>query len=113
MSNASVLIEKIQKRRESDLELGDGKSVKLRRPPEAEWTRNIGLDFVCRYVIGWAGFSEADLYAGGGSDAVEFDAALWREVVADRADWLTQCADALIGAMNQRGLERKAASGNS
>jgi hypothetical protein len=113
MSNASVLIQKIQKRREFKVELEDGKSVTMRRPAEAEWARAIGLDYVCRYSHAWEGFTEADLYAGGGSDVVvPFDAALWREVVADRADWLTKCADGLIAAMSQRAEERKATAGN-
>lgn len=112
MSNAAVLIQKIHKRREFDLELEAGKSVTLRRPPEAEWQRAIDVAYICRYSVGWAGFQEADLYAGGGSDEVPFDATLWREVVSDRNDWLAKCADALVEAMLRRSEERKAASGN-
>jgi hypothetical protein len=112
MSTASVLIQKIHKRREFRVELEDGKSVTLRRPPEAEWARTIGLDYVCHYSHAWEGFSEADLFAGGGSEPVEFDAGLWREVVADRADWLGKCADGLVAAMNARAEERKTTAGN-
>lgn len=118
MSKPSVLIEKIQKRREFHVELvpAEGsapqKRVLLRRPPEAEWQHSIGLDYLCRYTHGWSGFTEADLYAGGGSDEVEFDAALWREVLADRADWIVKCADAVVQAMTSRAAERKAAEGN-
>jgi hypothetical protein len=115
MSNASVLIEKIHKRREFKQDLGDGKSVTLRRPPEAEFfglARGFGVEQIARYTVGWAGFTEADLYAGGGSDEVEFDAELWREVVADRADWLGLCGQAIADAMKRRSDERKAAQGN-
>jgi hypothetical protein len=115
MSNASVLIQKIHKRREWSQDLGDGKSVTLRRPAEAEFfglARGFGFEQVARCTVGWAGFTEADLYAGGGSDAVEFDAELWREVVSDRADWIGLCGQAIADAMQRRSEERKAAAGN-
>lgn len=115
MSNAQVLIEKILKRREFKHELGDGKSVTLRRPAEVEFfgfARGLHIDDVARHTVGWAGFTEADLYAGGGSDVVPFDEALWRAVVADRADWAALCAQALADAMKHRAEERKAAEGN-
>lgn len=113
MSNANVLIEKIQKRREFKVELdNDGHSVTLRRPPEVEWRREFDFDFICRYAVGWEGFTESDLYAGGGSDEVEFHSALWREVLSDRSDWVGKCAAELVAAITKHAEERKAASGN-
>lgn len=116
MSSASVLIQKIQQRREFRVELGDGKSVTLLRPPEAEFfvigRTGIGVAELERYARGWSGFTEADLYAGGGSDEVPFDAALWREVVSDRADWMGKCALALVEVVQRRADERNTAEGN-
>lgn len=116
MSSATVLIEKILKRREFSVELEGDKKVTLRRPPEVEFfaigRRGVTLDDAQRCAIGWSGFTEADLYAGGGSDAVEFDGALFREVVADRADWLAKCANAIVEAMQQRSTQRADAQGN-
>lgn len=119
MSNAQVTIEKMQKRREFDLEIEPAKSddepakkLRVRRPPEGEWQRAVTLDYVCKYVVGWSGFHERDMYAGGGADAVEFDSMLFRELFNDRGDWIVKCIEGVVAAMNSRADERKAASGN-
>lgn len=110
--STNVLLAQLRKRREKKVDLGDGKSVTFLRPPESEmvqmlggdgetrtWT--VGLDQVRKYVVGWAGFTEADLLGAGigGSDPVEFNAELWLEVCADDIAWINQIGSAILSSV--------------
>ena len=80
---------KIRKAREFSREI-KGWKLKLRRPTDAEATvmfkaNEIShLDVAKKFVIGWEGVTEDMIVSGGSSDAVEFDADLWAEVVVDQ-----------------------------
>lgn len=119
-----ILIKKLLAQRESWVDLGDGKRVRIRRPAETEifalleitdgkpTSLKIGLDEVKRRVVDWEGFTEADLIVSGASDAVDFDAALWSALIDDRREWVPPIARALIDAIVAHESATEAARGN-
>lgn len=120
MSEAAArnLIERLQAQRKHWVDLGDGRKVQYMRPPEVELPRLINgvrIEHVTQYVCDWKGFSEATLLgaAVGSSDPVEFDRALWAEVVADDVKLLGVVAEALAGAATAYLAERTAVEKNS
>lgn len=117
--DAQALIKQLQAQRESWCELApaaNGKpalEVLLRRPPEAElgsFLRGVSIAAVRSYAVNWRGFTEATLLgeAVGSADVLPFDAALWSEVVGDRAAWANACATHLADAIKAH-LDRKEA----
>lgn len=87
------LIARLLAQRETTLPLAPGKSVQVRRPAEdemAELRRMTGSEIAHRFVVGWAGITEADVLGAsiGADSPVEFDAELWRVMVSDRAAWI-------------------------
>lgn len=103
----SKLAEKMLARRElwCELpELGDGRRVKLRRPPEAQilaMQGGVALADVQAAAVGWEGVTEADLIGTeqGASDLVPFEAAAWAELAADSVLIAGRCAAALNEAI--------------
>ncbi len=100
------LIARIQRRRESTLELEPGKTVNVRRPAELEMSdmrRGVTLDHIAKHVVGWGGVTEATLLGAdeGTADEVEFHPDLWREVVADRGVWFNKVAAKLLQLMTE------------
>jgi len=70
---------------------GTGQRVQILRPTEVEMITERGrtaLEAATAQVVGWDGFTEADLLGPElGSDQVaDFDPALWAAYVADRAE---------------------------
>lgn len=60
------LIERIKKARQSTVDLGNGKSLIVRRPTDLEMLEMRGIkvtqgDILKRFVEGWDGFKEVDL----------------------------------------------------
>lgn len=118
MTPAERLIAQMRTQRQSWVEVapapegGVAKRVKITRPPENEvssfvtttddgrFTLQATAEHVSRYVVGWAGITEADLVgAVGGSDPAPFNPDLWRLVVEDRLDWMRIIAQALLDAI--------------
>lgn len=109
--DSKIIHRQLQAARESWIDLAPGKRLKLRRPAENDMPRYfewVGIDLVAESLVDWEGFTEADLLgaAVGSADAVPFDAALAREVLADRADWTVTAANALVKAISDH-LERR------
>ena len=105
----SALVLALRRQREKSVDLGDGKKVTFLRPPEVELTKLlhgegdtrtwvVGIDEVRAYVVGWSGFTEADILgaAVGSSDPLQFDQALWAELVGDKIEWMRKVADAIL-----------------
>lgn len=126
MADQTHLIAQILAARESWVDLGGGKAVRIRRPAEAQFAAlvrveagkrqlRVELADVQRCVTGWRGFTEADLLGPtvGNADALEFDAGVWAEVVADRVDWLGTVGQALLNAIASHAERAQAAAGNS
>lgn len=112
--DAKLLLAQMRRNREQSVDLGDGKSVTFRRPPEAEMnallvsepgsdkvTFSVDVQHVRKYVVGWKGFTEADLLGSAiGSDTtVEFDVDLWDEMCSDRLEWVTKVAKAILDSV--------------
>lgn len=115
MSNASVLLQKRQKFREAMVDLGDGKAVRFRRPllsGALAMHRKPVLDAVVECVVDWQGFRESDVLPSGAEDAVPFDSDLFRDIVADRPDWLAKIDAAISDAIGAYAEDLKAALGN-
>lgn len=123
---ARALLAALKRRREKKVDLGNGKSVTFLRPTEAEMgsmlditgdkgTWNVGIEQVRKCVVGWQGFTAADLLgaAVGSSDPVEFDADLWAEVCADDIAWIRQVADAILTSVVDHITEKDATAKNS
>lgn len=89
-----------------DLQDQPGKRVRIIRPTETELSQQffqggrlvVGIEQVKRFVVDWDGFTEADLLGPtvGAADPVPFDAAVWAEVVSDKASWVRQLAQDLL-----------------
>ena len=80
--------ERIRKSREFTRDF-EGLELRLRRPSVREFAQLEREQWdVFRvadaFVVGWEGVSEADLWPGGGEDAVAFSTAVWQEYLADR-----------------------------
>lgn len=88
-------------------------AVCLRRPSEVELQglrpvpgRDINdtlAEAACSSAVDWRGFTEAELLGAaiGSSDPLPFDAALWREVVRDRMEWLVKCTNHLMDVVRE------------
>lgn len=86
------LIAKLLAQRESWVEVEPGKRVKVRRPDESEqadFRGGMSVELMLRHVVGWEGFTEADILGAGvgASDAVAFDAALFATLARDHMAW--------------------------
>lgn len=104
--------------RSSWVELEPGKRVQILRPPEmfaldaalgAGSSPSDLLPLICKYVVGWEGFTEVYLLGEGvgGSDPVEFSAGLWADVVADEAQWASKVFLALQTQIAERHKSRE------
>lgn len=85
MSNS--LVEKIKLARVLRIKVG-AMTFLARRPTVEEYsilardaTRD--PDIARKFVTGWEGVREVDLFAGGSEDQIAFDADLWNEAVGD------------------------------
>jgi hypothetical protein len=106
----------INAQRESNVPLGEGKSVTIRRPPEGivwQYRGLIDLKAVCECAVAWSGFRECDVIEGGADDALDFHPDVFRAVIEDRNDWLDTLVKAIAKAIEDHAAKRKAAQGNS
>lgn len=116
--DAKALLASRRRARERKVELipasegREARVVTITRPPEADVpslmtgdgdkrTFSIDLDHVRKYVVGWAGFTEADFLGEGvgGSDPVPFDATLWADLCADNILWVNVVASAILNVL--------------
>lgn len=114
--NPSVILQKREQYRETWVELGDGKRVRFRRPLIAHTLtmhRQPVLDAVVSAVVDWEGWKEADLLPSGADEPVPYHADLFRDVVADRLDWLAKIDTALGESITAYSNDLKASLGNS
>lgn len=122
MSNPDILLQKRLAQRETWVELEPAQGskparrVRIRRPLETailQLQRMEGLEAAMRCIVGWDGFTEADVLQSGGEDPVPFDEALVRDVLADRMEWVIKIDRGIADAVKARTEARAAASGNS
>ena len=112
------IIARVLAQRERWVDIEPGKAVCMRRPPEVEMARLRGgfsVESVAGYAVGWRGITLGDLLgpdAEGAAAEIDFGAELWRTVVADRIDWATTCAQALMELIGEQASAREAARKN-
>ena len=84
-----VSVEALRRSRRSEVEVGKHTFIYERPTPAdvAEMSgKAIHFDFISRFVVGWRGIVESDLFAGGDPEEVEFNAGLFSEWAKDRPD---------------------------
>lgn len=111
-TDVQALLARMATQREAWADLGGGRRLQYRRPPEVELPRmiaGVGLEHVVQYACGWDGFTEADLLGAGigSSDAVPFHRDLWAAYVADHAEHLQAASTAMAQTVTVY-LQRKA-----
>lgn len=119
---SEAIIKRLREARMWWLELEPGKRVRLIRPSEVEVAQHlfqdgklaVGIDAVKRFSVDWDGFTEADLLGAaiGSVDPLPFEAALWAEVVADRSEWVSKVASAILEAAVRHHAEKAEAEKN-
>ena len=111
-TDVQALLARMATQREAWADLGGGRRLQYRRPPEVELPRmiaGVGLEHVVQYACGWDGFTEADLLGAGigSSDALPFHRDLWAAYVADHAEELQTASTAMAQTVTVY-LQRKA-----
>lgn len=112
---SQALIDRIRKQRQFRKVVG-GFTFICRRPTDqeaGEIDRGATFcDIAQRFVVGWDGVTENDVAGGGGSDVLEFDALLWREWCADRKDFWSPLAQAVLDAYTEHAKDMDLAAKN-
>jgi len=115
---STELVAKIRKQREFKVKVGRF-TFTARRPTDAEFiafAQRGGVnyhDVASDFIVDWEGITEDDIVGGGGSDKVKFDMRLWREWVADRADFWEPIATPIIDSYNAHKTKLEDAAKNS
>lgn len=117
LAASDPLVARLLAGREFDVELGAGRRLRLRRPPEVRLGALVrGLEFedVVACTVGWSGITEADLLgATVGSDAaIEWRPGRVAEVLGERSDWCGLAAVELMKRIAGHLDATKAARGN-
>lgn len=96
----SKLAEKIRKSRESDVEVG-GYTFTVRRPTDIdmlEFRAGMTPRSLMRFIVGWKGVKDSDLYPGGDPHPAEFDLEACAEWVADNAEIFSKLVTSILEA---------------
>jgi hypothetical protein len=110
---SKLLIEKLLRARESDVEAG-GHHFTIRRPTDADALGMQGkgpIDFVTRFVVGWD-LVELDVIPGGGAEKVPFDADLWAAWIVDHPELWEALGVAIVDAYRNHATSREVAEKN-
>jgi len=112
MSDVQGLLARMAAQRESWVDLGGGRRLQIRRPPELEMADLAGgvrLEHVTRHACGWSGFTEAVLLgpSQGSDTSVPFHADLWAAYAADHAEDAAKACQALADVVSSY-LKRRA-----
>lgn len=115
------LIAKLDEQRTRWIDLPDGKRLQVRRPLETDGDALSGLrtsravaTALCEFVVGWSGFTEADLLGAaiGSSDAADFDKALCLRVVRDRLDYVVALGEHILAVVQEHEAAKASAAKN-
>lgn len=111
LPNEDELIRRIYAGRERWVELGDGKEVCIRRPDEWDslsLPHDRSADRICRQVVDWRGFTEADLLGEGVGtiDPVRFSPRLFRVVAGDQLEWLQKILESVLELVTQHNEQK-------
>ncbi len=124
------ILKAMRAQRELGVDMGNDRRMTLLRPTELEIQRDlikllpgadgkpvpqllIDTDTVHRYVVGWTGYTEADLLGPvGGSDAAPFAPELVQEWLSNNPDDIGKLLDALFGCITDHINARAEAAKN-
>lgn len=108
----SALLDKMRRAREQRVDVG-GFSFTIRRPTPTDMleARAQGGDFA-RFVVGWSGVREIDLFEGGDPHPLEFDADACREWLRDRPDLFEPVIGKILDAFSAHMKALEAAEKN-
>ena len=111
----SNLIERIRKARQTRVEV-NGKIFLCRRPTDWEvyeirtGVKNLQMDILEKFVVGWEGFTELDLVPGGDSTVAEFSKELFSEWVQDNPDFWAPLTAAITAEYSAHKLRKEDAA---
>lgn len=110
----SVLVEKIKRAREFQIESG-GFTFTVRRPTDLEWIelreRSMARA-VIPFVVGWSGVKELDLIPGGDPHPLPFNADVCTAWLEDRIDLLPPLVEGIVNAYQEHIRARSDAEKN-
>lgn len=115
---SASLLARLHAGREEEVALPNGRTVRVRRPPETAMPAllmNGELVEYLRCVVGWGGgWTEADVLGSSGdaSKAAPFDVELWVELARDHAEWAKLVAKKVQAMCLAFTQAKEAASGN-
>lgn len=129
MEPSEVLAQRLA-RRSGTVDMGDGKEIYFRRPPEREQGRLmsiegsgedvkvtwfLGWDEVIKYVTGWKGYTAADLLGTemAPADPVAWSPELWEELCGDDIDLMKKVADGMLAKLLEFRKQRSQVAKNS
>lgn len=110
------LVARIRKNRELKVKVGEF-NFTARRPTDVE-ARALAArmapdsEIAQDYVTDWGTVTEDNIVGGGGSEPVKFDPMLWREWCADRPDFWTPIASAVLESWREHAGAVKEAEKN-
>lgn len=113
------LIARVLAKRESWVDLGDGKRVKARRPAVGDlrqFRSGATADAWLRCCVDWDGFTEAAILGpelGSGNSKVAFDSELWVVLALDQPEWIGKVTSAVIESINAEASARTDSAKNS
>lgn len=109
---ASAAIALLQAQREFDVDMGGGRTVRLRRPVG---TAMVGtkLQLVMSNLAGWDGYTEDFVLGNGVQSSQEFDATLAEAFLRDRPDDVVTLSKAMEAKVDAYLAEQEVARGNS
>lgn len=117
MSVPKTAAEKIRKAREFRLPLDGGPTLIVRRPSDLQLLkyRNgyIPPEDLHKFVVGWEGMKDCDLFPGGGGEPAVFDQEACAEWLQDHVDHIVALAAAIQENVNARVTQLEAAEKNS
>jgi hypothetical protein len=105
----SALSEKIKQSRQTKVETG-GFTFVVNRPTDLEMSEMRGQKTTQRlvlekFVVGWEGVKEMDLYSGGTGELVPFDREAYLEFIADNPQLWAPITSAVIDGYKQHELQ--------
>jgi len=113
-----TLIERIRKSRAVKI-VSAGRKFTVCRPTDLEMLElnRVGPisqgDILHKFVIGWEGFTEADLFPGGTGEPVPFEKGIFAEWIADHPEHWNDISTAVVDAYKAHKEKQEATAKNS
>lgn len=122
MIDPRILLGQLLRAREVKVPVNDRITLTIVRPTPMELDvesdpsdvegKRLSAHLIQTKVIAWEGVLENDVVPGGASDALPFDAALYRQWISDRKDLWPPLVEAFIKAIEAHKASVEAVKGN-